>query len=82
MSLAYLNALPRTKIPNTPIEVSECLLSHREIIVTTRAQCRGTYIQYSPKTRCLMFGGSPKKRQEAMMLIYDKLERRGIRFNK
>merc|ERR1719348_1141424 len=79
--MTYLRTLPKTKIPNIPVGVSECLLGHREIIVTTRAQCRGTFIEYYSKTRCLMVGGSPEKRQKALMLIYDKLERRGIRFN-
>ena len=80
--LKFLDSLPKTKI-TAPVEVSKSLLRNsRSIIKETRAECRGTYIEYHPRLRQLVFGGSQEKKQIAMMKMYDNLDRQGIRFNK
>ena len=79
--IKYLNSLPKTKI-TVPREVSEGLLfSAGKIVRRTRAQCEGTFIKYDHKTRQLVFGGSLEKKQKAMILMYEGLERMEIRFN-
>ena len=83
LRLKYLDSLPKTRIKNVPREVSEgLLLNGRKIIRSTRAECRGTYIHYELSLRELVFGGSLEKKQKAMILIYERLERMDIRFNK
>ena len=77
----YLNSLPKTKI-TVPREVSEGLLfSAGKIVRRTRAQCEGTFIKYEHNSRQLVFGGSLEKKQKAMILMYEGLERMEIRFN-
>ena len=81
LSIKYLNSLPKTKLP-VPREVSEGLLFHDgKIVRKTRAECRGTFIKYEHNARKLVFGGSLEKKQKAMILMYEGLERLGIRFN-
>ena len=82
-SLAQLHSMPKIRIEKIPSEVGDYLQRHnREIIRVARGKCRGTFIEYSPKNRCLTIGGSPDMRQNAMMYIYDLLEKKGIRFYK
>ena len=82
LGLAHLDRLPKIKIRRIPFVVDERLQRHsREIIRLARERCRGTFIEYSPKNRCLIIGGLPEKRQKAMMSIYDLLEAKGIRYN-
>ena len=79
--IKYLNSLPKTKI-TVPREVSEGLLfSAGKIVRRTRAQCEGTFIKYEHNSRQLVFGGSLEKKQKAMILMYEGLERMEIRFN-
>ena len=77
--LDSLRSLPKTKI-YVPREVSEGL-RFNEIVRRTRAECKGTFIKYEHRTRQLVFGGSLEKKQKAMILMYEKLERMDIRFN-
>ena len=79
--LDHLNSLPKTKI-TVPREVSEGLLFRtRKLIRSTRALCKGTFISYDHKAWQLVFGGTPEKKQKAMILMYEGLERMDIRFN-
>ena len=81
LSIKYLNSLPKTKLP-VPREVSEGLLFHDgKIVRKTRAECRGTFIKYEHNARKLVFGEPLEEKQKAMILIYEGLERLGIRFN-
>ena len=81
-SLAQLHSMPKIRIEKIPSEVGDRLQRHsREIIRLARAECKGTFIEYSHKNRCLTFGGFPEMRQKAMMSIYDQLEAKGIRYN-
>ena len=69
---------PRSKI-FLPREVKDCLFD-KKIFTATRAECRGTYIKYENHTRQLVFGGSVEKKQKAMILMYEKLEKEGVKF--
>ena len=81
IKLRYLNSLPKTKI-EVPSEVSEGLLFNEgKIVKRTRAECKGTFIKYEHNARQLVFGGSLEKKQKAMILMYERLERMDIRFN-
>ena len=63
-------------------EVKDCLFNESsKIIRSTRAECKGTFINYEHHTRQLVFGGSLEKRQKAMILMYERLERMDIRYN-
>ena len=82
MSLKYLDSLPKTSVNKVPREVSEgLLLNSRKMIRTIRAECKGTYIHYEHSARQLVFGGSLEKKQKAMILMYERLERMDIRYN-
>ena len=64
-------------------ELKEYLfLGSSKVIRDTRAECKFTYIKYELKTRELVFGGSLEKQQKAMILMYEKLEKMGIKYNR
>ena len=71
---------PKSKI-FVPREVKSCLFNESsQIIRTTRAECKATFIKYELNTRQLVFGGSLEKKQKAMILMYEKLEKKGVKF--
>ena len=81
LRIKHLNSLPKTKIA-VPREVSEgLLLNEGKIVKKTRAECKDTFIKYEHRTRQLVFGGSLEKKQKAMIIMYERLERMDIRYN-
>ena len=81
MSLKYLDSLPKTSVNKVPREVSEgLLLNSRKMIRAIRAECKGTYIHYDHGARQLVFGGSLEKKQKAMILMHEKLDKMGVNF--
>ena len=66
-----------------PREVKDYLyFESSKIIRSTRAECKGTIIKYEHRTRQLVFGGSLEKKHKAMILMYEKLEKMGIKYNR
>ena len=66
-----------------PQEVSK-LFNKGDIVRQARAECKGgsgTYIKYDHKSRHLVFGGSLEKKQKAMIIIYEGLEKMDVKFN-
>ena len=65
-----------------PREVKECLFNESsKIIRTTRAECKATFIKYEHNTRQLVIGGSLEKKQKAMILMCEKLDKMGVKFH-
>ena len=64
-----------------PREVTDCLLTESSKIVrSTRAECKSTFIKYEHNSRQLVFGGSLERKQKAMILMYEKLDKMGVNF--
>jgi len=77
----YLESLPKTKISAPNVVMDQLFRRSSEILKSTRAECKNTFIKVDSKLQKLIIGGSQEKRQKAMMLLYEKLENKGIRFN-
>ena len=66
-----------------PHEVKDYLFfESSQVIRSTRAECKATYIKYDPKLRQLVFGGSVEKKQKAMIVMYEKFEKMGLKYNR
>ena len=64
-----------------PREVRDCLFTESsKVIRSTRAECKATFIKYEHNSRQLVFGGSLQKKQKAMIVMYEKLEKMGVGF--
>ena len=73
------------KMSNTkvfvPREVKDCLFTESSKIVrSTRAECKTTFIKYEHNSRQLVFGGSLERKQKAMILMHEKLDKMGVNF--
>ena len=66
-----------------PNEVAK-LFNKVAIIRQARAECKGAGgggIKYDNKSRHLVFRGSLEKKQKAMIIIYESLEKMDVKFN-
>ena len=71
---------PKSKI-FVPREVKNCLFNeYSQVFRSIRAECKTTLIKYENSARQLVFGGSLEKKQKAMILMYEKLEKKGVKF--
>ena len=71
---------PKSKV-FVPRDVKDCLFTESSKIVrSTRAECKTTFIKYEHNSRQLVFGGSLERKQKAMILMYDKLDKMGVNF--
>ena len=71
---------PKSKI-YVPRDVKDCLFKESSnVIRSTRAECKATFIKYEHNSRQLVFGGSLAKKQKAMRVMYEKLEKMGVGF--
>ena len=59
-----------------------CLFNEPGLIIrSTKAECKWTFINYEYHTRQLALGSSQKKKRRVLILMYEKLERLGVKLD-